>query len=320
MTKFDFNDVDICIYHKNCRDGFCSAFIVWNIAGYDKNNNIEFVGMQPSTKITEQHLKNFTDQSVLVVDLSFSREDCLKIQKVAKQFLIIDHHKTAADDLEGLDCAIFNMGYSGAGLLWKTLAEYWIPPNDATPLHADVVPILVEYVQDRDLGHNVLPHTKEINAWIRTVPFDFMKWAQLNMLLDDSSAIHAAIIGGNAIIKHQTESINQHSKVATEIQLYTEPNMKETVKAMVTCNVPSAMMTEVGYAILKDNADVQLVVMPVVLPWGTTIYSMRAREGFDASVIAKAWGGGGHPGACGFSAPIANGFPWKPISDKKLKN
>jgi len=38
---------------------------------------------------------------------------------------------------------------------------------------------------------------------------------------------------------------------------------------------------------------------------GKRSYSLRSRNGFDVSVVAKAFGGGGHPGAGGFtlSAP-----------------
>ncbi len=43
--------------------------------------------------------------------------------------------------------------------------------------------------------------------------------------------------------------------------------------------------------------------------------SLRAEGDFDASIIAKKYGGGGHKVACGFKLPLGTPLPWKVIKE-----
>ena len=81
---------DICIYHGNCADGFTAAWAVWRMFGDD----VEFVpgvyGHEPP---------DVAGKHVLMVDFSFKRAVLETMATSAKSIVILDHHKTAAEDL-----------------------------------------------------------------------------------------------------------------------------------------------------------------------------------------------------------------------------
>jgi oligoribonuclease NrnB/cAMP/cGMP phosphodiesterase (DHH superfamily) len=170
--NFDFQTVDTCIYHKDCADGFCAAWIFNN---YSIDRSVKFIpmthGMNP-----EDIKEDIVDKNVLIVDFSFKRPTLLNLKSLAKSILVVDHHKTAKDDLEGLDFVVFDMEKCGASLLWHVL-------YNSKP------PFLVEYVEDRDLWKWKLDNSKYVNAAIQIAPYDFTYWnalfsSSLSQLID----------------------------------------------------------------------------------------------------------------------------------------
>ena len=109
-------------------------------------------------------LPNVDDKRVYMLDFSVPREQCRQIAARAKDFLILDHHKTAEADLEGLPFAQFDMKRSGAGMTW----DHFFPE--------DKRPWLVDYVEDRDLWRHRMRDSKEINAWVSTAQQTFEDW------------------------------------------------------------------------------------------------------------------------------------------------
>ena len=65
---------------------------------------------------------------------------------------VLDHHATAAEDLAGLPFVTIDLDRSGAVLAW----EHFHPGRP--------VPLLLRYVQDRDLWRWALPRSREVNA------------------------------------------------------------------------------------------------------------------------------------------------------------
>lgn len=87
----------------------------------------------------------------VVVDFSFPLDTLNGWRSLGIEVMVIDHHKTAMDDLGKFEGAVFDMGESGATLTWKTLF-----PDEPCPAW-------LEYVKDRDLWNFALPDSEEIH-------------------------------------------------------------------------------------------------------------------------------------------------------------
>src|SRR6266851_5097617 len=81
----------LCIYHSSCQDGFASAWIVYNHFG---KNNVDFF-----PGIYQNDPPDVTGKDVIMVDFSYKKDVILKMAETAKSILILNHHKSAIEDL-----------------------------------------------------------------------------------------------------------------------------------------------------------------------------------------------------------------------------
>jgi len=107
----------LCIFHsqdghQHCDDGFASAWIV---------NRLK-LGYEFHYGIYQQDPPDVTDRDVLLVDFSYKREVLEKMAEQAESVVILDHHKSARDDLAGIPEPIH--------------FDYW---NDGHPIWSDQV-------------------------------------------------------------------------------------------------------------------------------------------------------------------------------------
>ena len=106
---------------------------------------------------------------VTIVDFSYPRDVLIAMRERMESLRVLDHHKTAAQDLAGLDFVTIDMQKSGAMLAW----EYWFPGESA--------PLLLQYIQDRDLWLFHLKNSSEISAALRSYPKNFEVWNSLSV-------------------------------------------------------------------------------------------------------------------------------------------
>lgn len=260
---------DLCIYHKNCSDGLAAALAV-----HERYGDIEFIPAQYGDAPIVVDGRN-----VIIVDFSYKRSVLLEMKNKAESLVVIDHHKTAKDELADLDFCIFNMEKCGAVLTW----EHLFP--------AKPIPKLFEYVQDRDLWTWELPHSKEVSAALRSLKPWISEWRPF---LNDE-LIEELVTDGFAILRYQ--------KRCEEIALASPAQTVRIAGHEVPCRNSTHLISEIcgemakGYpfaAVYFDTTD------------GKRVFSLRSREprGIDVSAIAKQYGGGGHPAAAGFSVDI----------------
>jgi len=100
------SDKLLVLFHASCADGFCAAWICHKIYP-----DAEYVAVQYG-----QEPPDVKDREVLILDFSYPRKQLLAMRSAAKNLEVLDHHKTAAADLEGLDFCMFDMSKSGARL------------------------------------------------------------------------------------------------------------------------------------------------------------------------------------------------------------
>ena len=142
--------MSMCIYHGNCADGFGAALVVRKALG-----DIDF---HPGKY--QEPPPDVTGKDVVMVDFSYKRPVLLKMAEKANRILIIDHHKTSAEDLVDLPenvTAKFDMSRSGSMLTWEHFP--WRDPATAL-LH----------IEDRDLWRFALQNTRQIMANVFSFP------------------------------------------------------------------------------------------------------------------------------------------------------
>lgn len=141
----------IIIYHANCNDGHCAAWLLHRC----------FPDAQYVPAHYGQEPPDVTGQDVIIADFSYKREVLEEMHAKAKTLIVLDHHKTAEADLKGLHYCVFDMSKSGAMLV----SDYYKQTS-----------WLVPYVQDRDLWQWALPNSREINAGLASYPLTFEDW------------------------------------------------------------------------------------------------------------------------------------------------
>ncbi|TWB15577.1 DHHA1 domain-containing protein [Nitrospirillum bahiense] len=287
----------VCIYHGNCADGFGAAWAVRKALG-DGCEYIPALYGAPAPDVTAKH--------VILVDFSFKRPVLMEMAKVALSILVLDHHKTAAEDLAGfmppeVVCggyhgmrdlafhmrdevwpirAIFDMERSGAMIAW----DYFHPGETA--------PKLIQHIQDRDLWRFALPHTREIQAAVFSYPYNFEVWDGLVEQAEFRPEFLAA--EGMAIERKHFKDIDELLKVSRR-------TMRIGGELVPVANLP--------YTLASDAANQLADGWPFAATYSDggdkRVFSLRSRPGgADVSVIAKAYGGGGHRNAAGFQMPI----------------
>lgn len=295
----------LCIYHGNCADGFAAAWVVRQFFG---DGNVDFhagVYQTPPPDVTHRH--------VVIVDFSYKRPVLEEMASKALSLLILDHHKTAAEDLgQGLReppppymymdmvrgsaavpglCGIFDMARSGAGLTW----DYF---NSGLKR-----PALIDHIEDRDLWKFSMPRTREIQATIFSYPYDFKVW---DVLMERNPAEFA--VEGMAIERKHFKDIDELLQVVTR-------TMRIGGYAVPIANLPYTLASDAGHKLAVGQGTDESPDHPFAgCYWDTPegrVFSLRsANRWIDVSEIAKAYGGGGHRNASGFKVSFeqARGF------------
>src|ERR1017187_6705819 len=281
--------MDLILYHRSCPDGFCAAYIAKK--RYPEAQLVALDHGQPEDVITAL-ISTCAGLDVLMVDFSFrTRELNERMAATAKSFRILDHHKTAQAVLEGLAFATFDMNRSGAGLTWDTLfgaydhAVYTSgvgirlgPGREYIGLPEPNRPWYVDYVEDRDLWNHKLPKTKEINAFIMTLPFSLEAWRNLESMSMDQAVTSGA--GALAHVEHYVREAVAQRQIGKLNDL-----------SVAVVNALYLNCSEVGN-VLTDFAEIGMT-------WfergdGLVQFSLRSKDEVDVSAIATPFGGGGH--------------------------
>lgn len=259
----------LCIYHKNCADGFGAALAV-KVYCDSIGQPCDFLPAQYGDEIPD-----VSDKHVLIVDFSYQRDALLALNEAALSLKVIDHHKSAMEDLDGLDYCVFDMDFSGAVLTWQTLF-----PDQA-------VPLLLQYIQDRDLWHWQMQDSKAVSAALLTLEKKFELWQPY--LADEKVA--ELILKGNAIVDYQNQQLARTPKgdnvPMAKIGGYTVPCVNST-----------HLISEMGDILAQGHPFAALYFDRS----DKRIYSLRsAKDGIDVAKVAEKYGGGGHFHAAGFA-------------------
>jgi len=282
----------ICIYHSDCADGFGAAWVVRKALGAD----IEFYPASHGKPAPDVSGKN-----VVIVDFSYPYETLATMVHTAESVLILDHHKTAQADLDGVPyagstlddfqafcqmapvgtkiAALFDMSRSGAGIAW----DFFFP---GTPR-----PDLINHIEDRDLWQFKIDGTREILANLFSYPLDFEVWDTL--FAASTEAMRADGIAIERKHKKDVAQLTNKAKRRMVIGGYDVP----------AANLPPIFASDAGHLMSQGEPFAACY-------WDTPdgrSFSLRSSDaGEDVSAIAQQYDGGGHRNAAGFRVPFGH--------------
>lgn len=252
------------MYHANCFDGFGAAWAAWKALG-DRATYIPVKHGNPPPELP-------ADAKVFILDFAYPKNVLLDLQQRVAGLTLLDHHKTAQEDLCGLDFVIFDMHKSGAMLAW----EYWHPGT--------TIPDLVAYISDRDLWQFVLPQSREVFAAICSYPMDFQIW--------DNFDINTLKQEGAVIMRLQTQLVSS---------MCDQVIFKEIAGYRVPVANASTFFSDVPHELCLRYPDAPFAAYYFDRGDGKRQWGLRSIGEFDVSAVAKQFGGGGHLNAAGFT-------------------
>lgn len=259
------------IYHANCADGFGGAFAAHVLLG-DKAKYIACGYGNPPPDVK--------GKNVAIVDFSFKRATLEKMIEDSNSLIVLDHHPTAQEDLEGLEEARFDMNKSGAMLAWEWFHAGYPPP------------LLLEYIQDGDLWKKEMPDASAFLAAFHRVPKTFPEYYKL--LADD--AIKKLIDSGKKILAFQEDIIFSIAESAGTLNFF------GMSAAIVNCDMQWRSL--VGNELARRGYDF-VIIWQRMYNRGMTKVSLRSTDGTaDVTKIARLFGGGGHKNAASFTLGI----------------
>lgn len=277
---------DLVVYHGNCFDGAAAAWALSLIYP-----NARYVGVSHDDPFKHLPLEDYRDKRVVVLDYCFKREILDQIAGVVGFIYIYDHHASAKgvyiDHRKGL--ITLDMNRSGAQIAWDSFHSTGRPP-------------IIEYVGDRDLWTFRLPKSKEINAYVYSMPPTIESVKALHEGWDEQKYI--AI--GETLLAARERDVKTLAKGFWRATMVCDD---ETYTVMVgDCNW--IFRSDVGNYVMEsgetsgstDKCDF-VVLYSYYANTKTFNISLRGKNKVDLSVVAKKFGGGGHPNASGFSSP-----------------
>ncbi len=254
------------LYHAHCEDGFASALVPWRIFGREATYVPVAHGDPPPPLPNEA--------SVVITDFSYSRDVLVAMSERVNDLTVLDHHKTAEDQLRGLPFAHFDMEKSGATLSW----DFWHPDEP--------VPELLRYVEDRDLWRFALPRSNEVNAAIGSYPYDFGTWDRFDVAALAEEGVH--------ILRAR----NQYVATLADRVAWKEVGGHK-VPVVNTANFNSDLLSELN----RRHPAAPFAACYCDLADGRRRWSLASVGDFDVGSLAARLGGGGHPRRSGFIEP-----------------
>lgn len=333
----------LVIYHANCADGFGAAFAAWLKLG----DEAEYVPMQYGEidfdfeggffNLGSHEADNpctfIAGRQIYILDFSFPRPVMDAIFRNAKRVVWLDHHKTAFEmwcggipedgtymcSIGGIDQGHFirlHNEKSGAILAW----EYFHPGTE--------VPMFIHHIDDYDRWQFKMEGTKAFNKALWSKPFDFNAWKIVFLTPGyEMNAYHFMYREGEAILRAHDQNVQSVVKggvrkcsivpaVINSSDSYKAPwvwwhdeEFGDTCGVNgLSANCPPHLTSDVGHELANQSGTFGLL-------WSIDKdnrckCSLRSNGDYDVSAIAKAFGGGGHRNAAGFTVDIQTLLGW----------
>jgi oligoribonuclease NrnB/cAMP/cGMP phosphodiesterase (DHH superfamily) len=275
----------IVIYHGDCPDGFGGAYAAWKKFGA----RAAYLPAMDRFALPCP-LKN---KEVYLIDYTYQEDLIKKLLSDNKRVTAIDHHITAECAAKLTQNYSFALDHSGAVLAWN----YFHPGKK--------VPMMLRYVEDRDLWRWKLPASKAVLAYFDLAARSFVAWDKAVKEFEQTKQ--------RKMYKEKGELLLRYEKILLDETLPSAELVRFAGHTVFAVNAPHRLTSEIGNILAKKTNSFAIVWREMT---GTVKVSLRSASAVDVAKIAKKFGGGGHKRAAAFSFSVrANGivFPWKVV-------
>lgn len=259
------NQDKILVTHGKCSDGFGAAWSIWNKYGDD----LEYIFATHKDIPIEVKGKK-----ILFTDFAYERKVMEKLSADNDVF-VIDHHIFAFEDLKGLKNTFFDLTKSGSVLAW----ENTFPDKK--------VPLILKYVEDRDLVKYEMPYSMEILSVLDTIPKDFESWNYFSKELENN---FQEVLNEGIIIREKFElKLESLTKNPIIININGKKGVAVNAEEWDYASYAAEKLSKIsdfGMSWYKDEK-------------GNIKCSFRSCNGLDVNELAKTIGGGGHANSAG---------------------
>lgn len=296
IDNYDFDskilkreEVDYVIHHGRCMDGFSSAMCCWHWRNQNKlSNNETDIKFVPAFHFKDKkYPDDLKGKNVLICDFSYSKDQLLEMIKISNKLLILDHHKTAKDELEDIPDVnkVFDMSHSGAYITWRYFFRYDM-----------YLPKMIKYVEDRDIWLNKQPMTDEFSTVMMNTDYSFQAYAKF---LDDKYLSKTVFPVGKGMVTQKNKDIKDVESdiiphfIKIKGKYYFAGHLMQKLHKSELGNHAFSVLPNLNFSVIYSHN-----------PFSKTMsYSLRSmNDRTDVSKIAKVFGGGGHRNASGFGS------------------
>lgn len=328
--------MDWLLYHFPCPDGAFAALAAWlalTAAGRSVRFAPQVSYVTPAARVAALPALGIApEDTVHLLDFSGGVEYIRALCVYAARVRLVDHHKTAAEDLAALGAGVpanlevhIDMGRSGATMARDT---YDVARVLAARLGADGaarVATLFAYVEDNDLWRHALPHSKEFTAGLAAagLEYDANKHPGLwEALLALEPA--ALIASGRARLAEDERVIAVEAAAAYRVAIpYGDASgqQPQVLHCLAALTTHPDLRSGLGNAVAAAAG-----ATPGCVAAGAVVYeepgmgaaaaaaqykvSLRSVGDVDTTPVSKAYGGGGHKNASSFNVDKAVWAGW----------
>jgi len=274
---------DIAIlYHGGCPDGFGGAYAAWKKFG----DTAEYIPVKHGHTVPE----GLAGRTLYFIDFCYPQDVMDNIVETAASVTVLDHHLGSKEVVESMPIYVFDKKHSGATIAWSYFH------------HTVPVPTLLTYVEDGDLYVFTLPDSRAVLSYVYAHRFTFEEWDRLAQELEESRTRGLMIEKGKIYAEHFAILVEQIANKATLISFEGFECYLVTAADMFASDVGNRL------ACLKPPIGIVANFHGDILN-----VSLRSYPSVDVSVIARKYGGNGHPQASAFRLPWGEPLPWTVI-------
>ena len=329
LTKANDYFFDICIYHKDCNDGIASF---WCVKKWGQNYDIVGIPMNHHDKLDKELLAN---KNIILVDICFSKEKMIILESLCQYTLVIDHHIHAIEIIRELHPE------QGVAPSTSQKKSYHLNPpllkGDKKNTNFDLIyradksacqiawdvfnpeekePNFITYIGNQDLGLGLGDTAEQFTVGWRK-KFNYLTYDAVNILYkpENSWLIDVMISQGEEILTKD----NKRYKIISNHAINTTFTHNKNKYSVILCNADKINKGALAMYLCNQDPNIDFAVV-----WSeknkSHFASMRTiKDNINLIPIAKEFGGGGHPKACGIAHVNIHDIFNTPMQENKKK-
>ena len=286
-------EFDIIVFHNWCPDGVTG---LWCAHHYAKGKEFKKIGISADG----EPYSDFTNKKIIFIDVCPSIDWLVEKLQIAKKITILDHHKTACDEInENLHLLssynnlelVLDMTRSGCQIAW----DYFFKNKKR--------PWFIDYVGDRDLWTWSMKNSKEISkAIFYNRLLDAWNLEKIDLLLNYTNKdISNLAYQGKTILEVENKIIERQILYSVEGTMNVYDKKYRVQIANIIMEFSSDLGNVLATKLFEDGTKPDFGVVWTYDPeddlWHLCLRAVDSQV--DLSEIATQLGGGGHKNAAG---------------------